>query len=129
MNSPGKILALDLGAKKTGLALAEEGFVVGRGVVGGYEDMTVLVADLEKVIGRESTVVKLVVGVPRSKSGDREKAYRGYISVLKKETGLPVETADETLTSFDARARGARAQDDEQAAKIILEDYLAQNRE
>ncbi len=128
MSSRDKILALDLGANKTGLALATEGFVVGRGVIGGYNDLTKLFSDLAEVIKKEGEVGKIVIGIPRSKSGEREKAYRTYINALNKEFGLAIETVDETLTSREARARGARAQDDEEAAKIILEDYLAQNR-
>ena len=127
MLSRGIILALDLGAKQTGLALFKEGFVVGRGVVGGWLEWQQLSAELERVIAEEQ-VTRLVIGVPNSPSGDQARQYETYIAAIKKKFALPVATVDETLTSVAAREQGASTDDHEAAAKIILEDYLAQNR-
>ncbi|HLB32008.1 MAG TPA: Holliday junction resolvase RuvX [Patescibacteria group bacterium] len=127
MISQGIILALDLGAKQTGLALFKEGFVVGRGVVGGWLEWQQLSAQLSRVIAEEQ-VARIVVGVPHSPSGDQARQYETYIAVINKKFALPVSTVDETLTSVAAREQGASTDDHEGAAKIILEDYLAQNR-
>jgi putative transcription antitermination factor YqgF len=122
-----KLLALDLGQKKTGLALAEEGFVIGRGVISGWGEWDKLVGDLGKIL-KEEKIDSLVVGVPKSPSGDAEAEYRLMIGKIKDKFHLKVEEIDETLTSHAARQRVGHDGDDEEAAKIILEDYLEAHR-
>lgn len=122
-----KLLALDLGQKKTGLALADEGFVVGRGVISGWGEWTKFLDDLGRVLERDK-ISGLVVGIPKSPSGDAEREYRQMIDKIKNKFHLPVEEIDETLTSYAARQRVGHDRDDEEAAKIILEDYLAAHR-
>ena len=125
------ILAIDLGAKKCGLARTDEQFVVGGGVVSGYIEYDQFIDTIKVAVERYS-IDQLVIGVPQSKSGDQADKYGDIIERIKDDTNLPVATVDETLSSFEARRRQPNnipnGDDDEAAAKIILEDYLNQNR-
>ena len=133
------ILAIDLGAKKTGLAIYREGFVLGGDVTAGWEDWDELIAEINNKT-HEHAVSKIVIGLPKSKSGKAEKQYRQFGDKISEQTNIGVDYIDETLTSVAAQnsidnnkshyvhdyvgtTRGE--DDDEQAAKIILQDYLA----
>lgn len=120
------ILAIDLGAKKSGLALMTEGFILGKGTIGGFDEWTRLVGELKDFI-EKNNVNSLVVGIPYSRSGERARKYQELIRHLDNELDLPIESIDETLTSHEASRRssgGKLDNDDEEAAKIILEDYV-----
>jgi putative transcription antitermination factor YqgF len=124
------ILAIDLGSKKTGLAIYREGFVLGGGVVPGWEMWDDLIRQIRHKV-REQSINMIVIGLPKSTSGDAEKVYRQIGEKVAKNTGIEVDYIDETLTSAAAQTANAnidksRKEDDEQAAKIILQDYVAQ---
>jgi putative transcription antitermination factor YqgF len=125
------ILAIDLGEKKCGLARTDEQFVVGGGVAAGYGAYDRFIDTIKSVVGNYK-IDRLVIGVPKSKSGEQADKYGAIIDRIKADTNLPVTTVDETLSSFEARRRQPsnipNGDDDEAAAKIILEDYLNQNR-
>ena len=125
------ILAIDLGEKKCGLARTDEQFVVGNGVIAGYGAYDQFIDTIKTEVERYS-IDQLVVGVPQSKTGEQAGKYGDIIDRIKDDTNLPVATVDETLSSFEARRRQPNnipnGDDDEAAAKIILEDYLNQNR-
>ncbi len=74
----------------------------------------------------------LVVGLPLTMDGDEQvlTGYaRGFAKTIGKRYGLPVETADERLSSREARSRlaergRARAPDHAVAAQVILETWF-----
>jgi len=124
-----KILALDLGSRRTGLAMAQESFVLGRGTVAGWDGWEKMIAALHEIVDQEKPKI-LVAGVPHSVSGEAAEHIRKLIQLLQKELKLPIKEVDETLTSVEARQRFSKnlaVDDDEEAAKIILEDYLRQH--
>ncbi len=134
---PGKItmtlLALDIGAKRIGLAV---GSIVpfGRGTIDASSEDHVL-AHLGQLIATEH-VDGIVVGVPQVKSGDAtESVQRAKVWGERIETAfsLPVYYVDEAFSSRQAeaelRAQGvATEQDkgavDERCAELILAQYL-----
>ncbi|HOE74491.1 MAG TPA: Holliday junction resolvase RuvX [bacterium] len=119
-----KILALDLGEKRTGLALLKEGFILGAGVIAGYQNLEKMFTQLAGVIKKEN-VTRAVYGLPCSKSGEQEKKYKAIAQQISQRYQLPLEGVNETLTTVEAQRRGGKQCDDnEEAAKIILEDYL-----
>lgn len=134
------ILSIDLGKKKTGLAVYREGMVLGAGVIEGWSQWDLMLETIDKQL-YDHAIDKIVIGVPKSQSGQAEKQYRQLGEKISRRTGLKVEYIDETLTSVAANnqfvplrkvaQRGSlqgekqRGKDDEQAAKIILQDYLA----
>lgn len=135
-NNEGRILALDVGKKRIGLAVSDElGFTAQ-----GIETLarTRIRDDLAKLqqIVTQWKVHTLLVGKPLHMSGDesRQSEYtREFAERLAKTVGLPVVYWDERLTSREAerllREGGAtllqsRQAVDRMSAVLILESYL-----
>ena len=140
---PGRILALDYGRKRLGVAVSDEMRLTARPL----ETMTrtnrsQLFRKLRE-IARTQQARLILVGYPLSLDGSvNEMAAEAaaFASRLEKEVGIPVELADERLTSWAAAqlTRAAtrhprkkspasietRTKDDALAAAILLEDYL-----
>lgn len=131
-----RILGLDYGEKKLGLAVSDEMGITAQGLPtlmrkGREKDL----AALEKVI-RQFGVEKIVIGYPLRLNGTEgiqcEKVNR-FAGILEKRFSLPVFKWDETLTTSQAEeilteARVSRkkrkAVVDKLAAMIILQGYL-----
>jgi putative Holliday junction resolvase len=136
----GRILALDLGKKRIGLAISDELGITAQGLEtverrGRRDD----IEDLRKLaVGLG--VTKILVGDPLHMSGDssRQGDYtREFASELERKTGLPVEFRDERWTSREAErtlrgsgiANGKRkATIDKLSAVILLQSYLDSRR-
>jgi len=124
-----KILGLDLGTRRSGMAIAEEDFIFGRGTISGWENWQLFIDELKGAIAKEN-IKKIVVGIPHSASGEAAQKAREVVDRIKKEIGdITIDEIDETLTSKEAQRRAGtnRGDDNEEAAKIILEDYLKKN--
>lgn len=134
-----RILAVDYGHKRIGLALSDELRLTARPLA------TILRTnrqnDLRRLreICRENGVTHIIVGQPLHLSGDAspmsEEAAR-FAARLEKHLGIQVELADERLTSWEARqtlAKGTptrpRKRVDDVAAAVLLRDYLDRHRE
>ena len=132
----GRILALDLGKKRIGLAISDELGITAQGLEtverrGRRDD----IEDLRKLISLRG-VTKIVVGDPLHMNGDssRQGDYtREFAGELERKTGLPVEFRDERWTSREAErtlrgsgvANGKRkATIDRLSAVILLQSYL-----
>ena len=132
-----KILAVDLGKARTGLALCDEGEILASpaGVITQY--------NREKLVGevaqkaRELGAREIVVGLPRNMDGSEGESARGareFAAALQEAAGLPVTMRDERLTTVTAhgylnetntRGKKRKAVVDAVAAVVILEEYLA----
>ena len=148
-----RILGVDLGSKRVGLAVAEVGIGIARPLAtvnrGATLDDDVVI--LERVC-REQAVTELVVGLPTEAKGDEgtmAQAARTWATAVAERLSLPVTMRDERLSSFEAERRlgrmprgrsgGApsrtqrnayRARIDREAASVILQDELdARSRE
>ena len=131
---PGTILAFDVGTRRVGVAKADPSpaiaFPLTTLIVSDH-----LVADVQKVI-TETAPSLLVVGLPRSQSGDEseQSTYsRSWVYQFLLPLGIPVVFHDESTTSLLARERleaqggNYRKEDvDAVAAQIILESYLSE---
>ena len=134
-----KLLALDVGEKRIGLAsgVAELRTALPAGVL----RRTRLALDVRAVLeaARQRQADAIVVGIPYRPGGEESlqtKQVRGFIRALRKETSLPVHGVDEAFTSVEAegllrdaglepsRNRGAV---DEAAAVLILRRYLSES--
>jgi putative Holliday junction resolvase len=102
-----RVLGIDLGERRIGLAVGETGgdarplAVLARRTVG---------ADAERLarLAREQDVTELVVGLPLNSDaseGPQARATRDWASALAELLGLPVILRDERWTSQDAEAR------------------------
>ncbi len=129
----GKILALDYGDQRTGLAISDEDqrWSFGRGVINGNVEM--VLSEIEKIVAAEK-VQSLVVGWPvslkeRGSTGAQAGTVKAFVKKLSERINLPVHLEEERLTSALGRrlnrAAGKSGQtDDETAARLILEGYL-----
>ena len=133
-----RILAVDFGEKRIGLAVSDESgeIVVPVGVVSRRSDAQA--ASEVTAAAREREVELIVVGLPVSPEDGRDSAFatraRNFARRLAESSGLPVELHGEALTSFSAEAtlREAggrpdrrRAALDAEAAATILRDWLS----
>lgn len=136
METAGRILALDLGKKRIGLAISDPLRITAQGLEtlerrGRRDD----IEDLRRLVS-ERGVTKILMGDPLHMSGDssRQGDYtREFASELERKTGLPVEFRDERWTSREAErtlrgsgvAHGNRkATIDQLSAVILLQSYL-----
>ena len=132
----GKLLGLDHGDKRFGIALSDAGKVIAtpRQVVEG-------VAALWDAIGslvEEEDIEAIVLGLPLNMDGSEGPRARKVIEFsreLEKRTGLQVYFWDERLSSFEAESilseagvhcRRRKGKVDMVAAQIILQGYLNQ---
>lgn len=134
--NPGRIIALDLGEKRIGVAVSDEGRRLARSY--GVIKRASRLADFEKVgrVVAEHQATLVIVGLPTLLGGaeGRSAAWaRDYAVALSAKLGVPVELWDESLTTVAAeaslRARGMsgrrqRQRVDAAAAAFILQSYL-----
>jgi len=133
----GPVLALDLGARRIGLAVSDPEARIAFPV--GYLERRGLDADLASIadLVRERGVSRIVVGLPLRLAGGEgtgAQAARRFARALVEATGLPVELLDERLTTAEAeralqeapaRTRRSRKQViDAMAASLLLRSYL-----
>jgi putative Holliday junction resolvase len=127
-----RILAVDFGEKRIGLATADSpgGLATPRRMVPRRSDEAAA-GEIERFC-REEEVGTILVGVPRSPDGEESAIaprIRSFADKLASVTGLPVVFHEETLTSNEAarrlRGRRSRAGVDAEAAAVLLEDWLA----
>ena len=133
---PSRILALDLGKKRIGLAISDPLGITAQGLPNlvRARKRTDLAA-LEQLV-RERQVGLILMGNPINMRGDegRQSAWvREFAQALEKRTGLPVKLWDERLTSVEAnrvlRSSGISIEKraaavDRLSAVILLQSYL-----
>lgn len=131
MRSVARILGLDVGERRIGLAIStpEGRLAVPLRVLERKNDA----ADLDAIasLAKAEAVETLVVGYPRSLDGSvgpQARRVEAFARRLGEVTGLPIDLWDERLTSVQAersaRAGGRRGPSDDIAAAIILQAYL-----
>ncbi len=132
----GRILALDVGRRRIGLALSDPLGITAQGL--DTLQRSNLRADLDALaaLATEKEVRRFLVGHPLHMSGreGRQAEYvREFAGRLEERTGIPVEFRDERLTTVEAqrvlRESGVSLEKrkravDKLAAVILLEGYL-----
>ena len=135
MTEQPKLMALDLGERRIGLAVSGPGGLV---LPAGHIVRGNLAHDVQEVIAAASQrqAKGIVVGLPytlQGETGPSAKLARGFIRALRKETSLPIYEQDERFTSVEAegllRESGVqpsrdRASVDETAAMLILQRFV-----
>ncbi|MDG2291816.1 MAG: Holliday junction resolvase RuvX [Phycisphaerales bacterium] len=128
-----RYLALDLGTKRTGVAVGDDETrsAMPVAVVDTPDEHSLFTAVTKQI--EDHGPDALVVGMPLNMDGTEgkpAKATRETMERLAQHTGLPVHGQDERLTSDAARHRLAETgplrgrRDDAIAAAIILEEFL-----
>ena len=132
-----KILAVDLGDARTGLALCDPGEMLAypAGVIHEKDRAKIL----DKVAGaaREQKAEQVIVGYPKNRNntlGERALLSEQFAEKLRAALDLPVVLWDERGTTLAAqvalnagttKGKKKRQVVDEVAATILLESYLA----
>jgi putative Holliday junction resolvase len=122
-----KVVALDHGTVRTGVAVSDETGTLARPLtvverVGTEAGFATLVALLEA-----ERPARVVVGLPLSLDGrehGQARLARAFAVRLEEAVEVPVEVFDERFTSKLADQRGGTAEHDARAAATLLEDYL-----
>ena len=135
-----KIMAVDLGQVRTGLAVSDPTEQLASPVGTITEKNTDKLLEKVAAAAREQGVQQLVVGHPRNMDGSRgESARRAetFAAALEQAAALPVVLGDERMTTVsaigylnqtDTRGKKRKAVVDTVAATIILQDYLDSRR-
>ena len=132
----GRILALDVGEKRIGVALSDESQTVATAYTTLHaQPFSVFVQKLTKILVAEY-VVEIVVGLPLSLNGSegpQAGRIRAFMEQLAPLVTQPLSTCDERYTSAEAdrimmeaglRPEQRKAKIDEVAASIILQEVL-----
>ncbi len=128
-----KILAIDYGTTKIGLAVSDDAALLafGRGILDRSKGFDYIVHKIKDLCEKEQ-VKELVFGLPLNVEGEEglsAKKIRNFAKKLELYLpGKPMRFVDESFSSFEAknlqRLTGRRGHDDEVAATIILQRYL-----
>ncbi|MFA5155343.1 MAG: Holliday junction resolvase RuvX [Patescibacteria group bacterium] len=119
-----KYLGIDWGEKRIGLATADSEVSLALPL----RTVSTLAAVLSAV--KEEEIDVIVLGAPKKMNGAAadNPLWQDFLVQLRERGGRPVELADERLTSQAADSlegsEAEKAQRDEIAATLILQDYL-----
>jgi putative Holliday junction resolvase len=122
-----KVLALDYGPARTGVAVSDPTGTLARpvGVVERASSEAGLARLLELVRAEEPD--RIVVGLPltlRGEHGEQARATERFVETLREAVDVPVESLDERFTTALAAQTPARAAEDARAAAHLLTTYL-----
>ena len=133
-----KILAVDYGDSRTGLAVCDPGEILATPLRPQIEEKAMAkVAAQVCAAAREHGAGLIVIGLPRNMDGTegaRAKKSRKLAELVGQESGLPVRMWDERQTTITAAGflsesgtfgKKRKAILDSVSASVILENYLA----
>ncbi len=133
----GRVLALDYGRRRLGMAISDPRGITARGIP------TAQVRSREGAVAAASKAAdehqagEIVIGIPLNMdgtSGPMAAEVEDFASKLERMTGLPVRRWDERLTSVEAnrtlqemgvRTKGRKGDVDRMSAILILQGYLS----
>lgn len=131
-----RVLAIDPGEKRVGLALSDErGILASPVAVLRRDSLLAVVERIAKLVAKEQ-VSEVVVGVPVSLSGELGPQARRclrFAEAVRAAVDVPVQSWNEQYSTAEAQrmlsaaGRGARRQRqsiDAAAAAVMLQDYL-----
>jgi len=124
-----KILGIDHGDKKIGLAVADMETKIATPYKILFNNQNIF-EDLKNICTNED-IDKIVIGVPKGLQGNESEQMSNvlnFISKLREEINIEVIEQDEKLTSSQAgkllQGTKSKGQDDDVAAMLILQGYL-----
>jgi putative Holliday junction resolvase len=131
-----RILALDIGEQRIGLAVSDELKII----ASPYKTIgrKKAIFELKQIVEKEK-MEKIIIGLPYLGSGQlgsQAKDIQEFANSLRAEVNVPIEFENEILTSVEAKnrlkERGSKVLDkkeiDKMAATIILESYLGREK-
>jgi putative holliday junction resolvase len=133
----GRLLALDLGAKRVGVAISDELRITVRALPLIERRSWKVLLDRVRRLVEQHEVEALVIGLPLrldGREGEASRAAREVSEKFRRSLHLPVYLQNESLTTFEAeshlKSSGSKikkvaVQIDSEAAAIILRDFIA----
>jgi putative Holliday junction resolvase len=122
-----RVLALDYGATRTGIAVSDATGTIARPLAVIESAGTPRgLARLREIV-REQAAERVVVGLPltlRGEHGKQAEETGEFVRALREALDVPVETYDERFTTAIAARRAGGAPEDARAAAHLLESYL-----
>ncbi len=136
MNTTERILGLDIGDKRVGMAVSDEIGITAQPV--GTLERSGSKADFERIIetAEEYGASEIVAGLPKRLNGSsspQTEKVESFLAELRTRTDIPVKEWDERLTTVSAEAslieanvrrKARRKVVDSVAAQIMLQHYL-----
>jgi len=141
IREPGRVMALDVGGRRIGVALSDTTRVLASPLTTLRAEPRDRVLSEIAALVRRHEVVELVVGLPLTLSGEvgpQAQLVQQFAELLKGVLTAPVHLFDERLTTVAAermmldlgmKPEQRKARIDEVAASIILQDFLDANRD
>ena len=122
-----KVLALDYGARRTGVAVSDPTGTLARPLCvvedaaarGGLNRLVELI--------KSEQPEQIVVGLPltmRGERGEQARATEAFVELLREAVSVPVETFDERFTTDLAQRTPSATPEDARAAAHLLSSYL-----
>ena len=131
-----KILAVDLGLARTGIAISDVNQILASPFcVIAEKNKEILLQKIHEICKKEK-IEKIIVGLPRNmygSEGESAKNCKDFASTLSDITNLPVTMVDERCTTITAhnflnennvRRKKRKNVVDSVAASVILQNYL-----
>ena len=133
---PMRILAVDYGERRTGLAVSDELGYTAQGLD------TIIVSNEEEIVPRVAAIAgekgadRIVVGLPLNMDGtesEKSMKVRAFGEILSRQTSLPVVFWDERMTSMQAhrvmqalevKASRNKHMVDRISATLMLQEYM-----
>jgi putative pre-16S rRNA nuclease len=131
-----KILAIDHGEKRIGLALSDPTATIASPLQVIKHNTRLMDAAQVANLASENNVGLIIVGQSFDEQGNPNLAGRraaNFAEILKEQTGIPIELVDESFSTSDARAtvvemgvsrRKRKGHHDALAAVMILKSYI-----
>lgn len=133
----GTVIALDIGARRIGVAIAAQGARLARPLTTLLNTGTILL-DIQQLV-RVHHASMVCVGLPRGLDGQetqQTRAVQDFAADLQQTLGLSIHFQDEAVTSRQAEAElqarrkpYVKGDIDALAATYILEDFLRDHKE
>ena len=122
-----RVLALDFGSARTGVAVSDATGMLARPV--GVVERAASEAGLDRLaaLATEHEAELVVVGLPltlRGERGEQARVTEAFVETLRGRLHIPVETFDERFTTTLAQQTGGRAPEDAVAAAHLLQGWL-----
>jgi putative Holliday junction resolvase len=122
-----KVVALDYGAARTGVAISDPTGTLARPL--GVVERAASDEGLRRLaqIVRDEEAERVVVGLPltlRGEHGEQARATERFVEALREVVTVPVESFDERFTTALASSAGGDAPEDARAAAHLLTSYL-----
>jgi putative Holliday junction resolvase len=122
-----KLLALDYGSARTGVAVSDATGTLARPVEVVQQAGTASgLARIAELV-REHEAERVVVGLPltmRGEHGEQAAETERFVALLQDALDVPVESFDERFTTDLAEQGGGSSEEDARAAAHLLSSYL-----